>query len=662
MQYRWLDRFMSGRLGASYHAQRDGNTNTSVSWFHNQNFSDDTRFQANVNYMTNTTLHRLTTFNVAQVLASIQSSASYDTKIGPASFSTGISNTQYSGRKEVHREFPKLNITSPVIALASWLDWTPTFSFVTSQQLNMDQGSEFPYRFFTNSQGLTDSVANKHNERHTSSTFGTPVRIGGFNWTNSFSMTDNEVDAPQTWVIRDPADSSVRTSRVFAKSFDTNIFWTTSFALPNIFHGFLNIAPSVAFENVDGSHGFWVRSHLSNGQFVHQSKRPTFSIGASPTLFALFPGFGPVTRFRHSITPTISYSYAPTGHLSDEFLQATNQTRQQFLGSLAQNQISLGLSHVLEAKVRSDDTSSTAEPKKIKVLSMQFSSVAYDFERARKTHRSGFSTPDFSTNLSSDLIPNLQSSLRWSLYQGVLSSDTARFKPYLEGINSSLTLNGQSGIFGVITRLFGRAVPPTHPQIETTEQTPQDALANRVAATPVAGITARQSQFSVPSGQGWSLSLNYQFSRQRPPTGNGVIIDEDTFKAQCAPVQANPIIYQQCLQQALAQAQNATASQGTSLGGAPFIRTPTTQNVDSNLNFHLTQNWSGTWRTNYDFEARKFGAHTVTLQRQLHDWRAIFGFTQAPNGNFAFNFFIALNAEPDLKFNYDRATYRPITR
>ena len=75
----------------------------------------------------------------------------------------------------------------------------------------------------------------------------------------------------------------------------------------------------------------------------------------------------------------------------------------------------------------------------------------------------------------------------------------------------------------------------------------------------------------------------------------------------------------------------------------------------------LTPSWAGTWTTNYDFEAHKFGSHTVALQRDLHDWKAIFGFTQAPNGNFAFNFFIALNAEPDLKFNYDRATYRPLT-
>ncbi|HJQ12875.1 MAG TPA: twin-arginine translocase subunit TatC [Gemmatimonadaceae bacterium] len=662
LQYRWLDRFMTGRLGASYHAQRDGTSNTAVSWSHNQDFSQDTRFTANVNYVTNTTLQRQTTFNAAQVLATISSTANYSTKIGPASVGLGFSNSQHSGRKEVDREFPKISVSSPVIALASWLDWTPNFSFSTSQSLNMDQGSEFPYRFFLNSQGVQDSVANKHNERHTTSQFGTPIRIGSFNWTNTFTLRDDEVDAPQTWVVHDPADSSIRTSRVYAKSFGTNIDWQTGFGLPGFLHSTLNLNPSISFQNVDGSHGFWVRSQWSDGQFVHQSKRPTFSISSSPTLFALFPGFGPVTRFRHSITPTIQYSYAPRGNLSDEYLQATNQNRQGFLGSLQQNQITIGLSHVLEAKLRSNDTSSTAEAKKIKVLSMQFSSVAYDFERARKTHRTGFNTSEFNANFNSDLIPGFNGSARWSLYQGDLLSDTARFKPYLTGISSNFTLNAQSGILGVITRLFGRAVPPTHPQIETTEPTAEDALANRVASTPVAGITSRQSQFSVPSGEGWSLNLSYNFSRQRPPTGNGVIIDQNAFEQQCAPLQVNPIVYQQCLQQALAQAQNATANQGIPFGGGTFFRTPTTQNVDSNLNFHLTQNWSGTWHTNYDFEAKKFGMHTVTLQRQLHDWRAIFGFSQAPNGNFAFNFFIALNAEPDLKFNYDRATYRPVTQ
>ncbi|HEX6627742.1 MAG TPA: twin-arginine translocase subunit TatC, partial [Gemmatimonadaceae bacterium] len=662
LQYRWLDRFMTGRLGAYRHSQRDGTSNTAVSWYHSQDFSQNTRFHADINYMTNTTLQRTTTFNAAQVLASIRSNATYDTKLGPASMSLGFSNSQHSGRKEVDREFPIFSISSPVIAVAEWLDWTPSFSFQTSQQLNQDQAGEFTYRYFVNSQGLPDSASIRRNSRQTSSNFSTPLRIGGFNWTNSFRMSDNEIDAPQTVVVRDPNDSSVRTSQVFAKTFGTDIDWQTSFGLPSFLHGTLNLNPSISFNNVDGSHGFWVRSHLSGGTFVHQSKRPSFSVAASPTLFALFPGFGPVSRFRHSISPTIQYSYSPTGELSSEFLRATNRSRQEFLGSLAQNQISVGLSHVLEAKLNSDDTSSTAEPKKIKVLSMDFSSIAYDFERARKTHRTGFNSSDFTASVLTDLLPGFSSHIHWSLYQGDILSDSARFKPYRTGLDASLTLNGQSGIFGVITRLFGRAVPPQHPQIESTQQTPQDALANRVNSTPVAGITARQRQFSLPSDQGWSLTLSFNSTRQRPPTGNGIIIDQNRFEQQCAPVQANPIVYQQCLDLALTQAANAINTIGTGIGGGSFVRVPNTSNVQSNLNFHLTPNWSGTWGTNYDFEAKKFGTHQVTLQRQLHDWRAIFGFSQAPNGNFAFNFFIALNAEPDLKFNYDRATYRPVAR
>ncbi|HET6761179.1 MAG TPA: hypothetical protein VFH13_03725, partial [Gemmatimonadaceae bacterium] len=96
--------------------------------------------------------------------------------------------------------------------------------------------------------------------------------------------------------------------------------------------------------------------------------------------------------------------------------------------------------------------------------------------------------------------------------------------------------------------------------------------------------------------------------------------------------------------------------------GGPFIRTPPRDNLQSQMTFNITPKWAGSWSTNYDFQAKKFGSHQVSLQRELHDWRAIFAFTQAPNGTFAFNFFIALNAEPDLKFNYDKQTYRPITR
>ena len=80
--------------------------------------------------------------------------------------------------------------------------------------------------------------------------------------------------------------------------------------------------------------------------------------------------------------------------------------------------------------------------------------------------------------------------------------------------------------------------------------------------------------------------------------------------------------------------------------------------LNSNISFNLTAKWATQWQTTYDLERHEFASQIVSLQRDMHDWRAIFGFTQSPNGNFAFNFTIALKAEPDLKFDYNRATVR----
>jgi hypothetical protein len=653
MQYRWLDRFITGRFALSRQDQRDGSSNTALSWGHSQEFSQDTRFRTNINYVTNTFIQRNTTFNPAQVLATIHSDASYDTKLGPAGLSLGASRTQYPGRTEVEQTFPNFSITVPTLSPVSWFDWSPGFNLTTNQSLNVDQTGEFSYRLLS----PTDSVKLKRNVRQTTSAFNTPIRIGGFTWSNSFNLRDQESNAPTTIVVVDPADSSNKESRVFARTFSTEVDWQTGISLPAFLQSSLKVSPSISFTNVD-SHGFWVRSEQNGGRFVHQSKRPVFGLSASPTLFGLFPGFGPFTRIRHSITTSISYNYAPTGNLSDEFLRALNKSRQGYLGSLAQNRVSLGLSHIIEAKLKSDDTSSTAEPKKIKLLSMNFTPLAYDFERARKTHRSGFVTDAMSSDVTTDLIPGFRGAIRYSLYQGDILSDTARFKPFREGIDASVTLNAQSGIFGAIARVFGRAVPEKNPQIERVEGSPDDALANAVAATPVAGVTGRNRQYSIPPTQGWSLNLQYSESRQRPPTGNGIILENDPA-TKCAAFLANPIVYQRCLE-VQSTLVNGGLPTGTISGGTPFIRVPPRQNLNSSMNFHLTPNWAGTWSTNYDFQAKKFGSHTVTLQRSLHDWKAIFGFTQAQNGNFAFNFFIALNAEPDLKFNYDKQTYRPI--
>jgi hypothetical protein len=118
----------------------------------------------------------------------------------------------------------------------------------------------------------------------------------------------------------------------------------------------------------------------------------------------------------------------------------------------------------------------------------------------------------------------------------------------------------------------------------------------------------------------------------------------------------DPFLYGSCLE---AERLSPTETTGAfTFSGAPVYLQPATMNIGINLGFNLTPRWTASWNTNYDAQQHKFATHIVNLQRDLHDWRAIFGFTQSVNGNFAFNFSIALKAQPDLKFDYARNSIR----
>jgi hypothetical protein len=346
--------------------------------------------------------------------------------------------------------------------------------------------------------------------------------------------------------------------------------------------------------------------------------------------------------------------------VSSEYLAALNIDPRSYLGSLAANNVTLSLSQVLEAKLKPKDSMDT-EGRKLKLLGVNFSPISYDFERKRKTGNSGFTTETLGMSFNSDLLPGVQSNVEYSLFQGSVQSDTSKFKPFRTSFGASFSINGNSGIFGALTRLFGRAVPTGTPQVERLEPGPDDALQQRVASTPIAGTSAiRNQQYAIPAMQSWQASFVFSSTRQRPPSGNATVITIDPLE-RCQGVQINPIVYQRCLE---LESINPTGPSplGSITQGGPFIRYPARSTLQSNMGFHITPKWSATWGTTYDFSESEFASQSVTLQRELHDWRSIFGFTRAPNGNFAFSFFIALNAQPDLKFNFDRQTYRDTNR
>jgi hypothetical protein len=126
--------------------------------------------------------------------------------------------------------------------------------------------------------------------------------------------------------------------------------------------------------------------------------------------------------------------------------------------------------------------------------------------------------------------------------------------------------------------------------------------------------------------------------------------------ADCQQFRNDPLTYQLCVSQRTATTDPSGPGLETTRGGTYFV-TPPQSNVQSTLSFHVTEKWGAQWNTTYDFTQRKFASHVATLTREMHDWNAVFAFMRAPNGNFAFNFHIALKAQPDIKFDYDRRSY-----
>lgn len=652
-RYRWIDRFINGEFAASYMSLGNGTTNTSYTWNHNQDFSRNTKLTARLNWVQNTQVQRNTTVNPVAANATIRSQLNYQTKLGPAQINVGGSRVQYPGRTQVDMDFPSLNVTTGTLE-AGPVAWTPSLRLAISGQSRIDQGLQFPFVYNRRADGGIDSTRFNASRRNMQFAFDTPIKIWDFQWQNSFTINEQFRDFPEQREIVGVRDSSQKVTRIYAQTYETTVDWNTSFNLPRFFQGTWNVSPSVSVANVDQG-GLFVRTERSNGRWVAQNKRLSYGVSSSPTLYAMLPGLGPVSRFRHAITPALSYSYSPAASVSDEYLQAIGRSRVGYIGALAQNRVALTMSTNLEAKLRAPNDSNPDAGQKIKLLSLGFSSLTYDFVRADTTGN-GFTDRTFSINGRTDLLPGLDFRTTYELFQGDPASDTAVFKPFRTEFGVTFSLNSKSGIFGILGRLFG---VKTDLSMDSTSTQASDQSIDRQARSMNAagGGSMRGMQLSLPqSGEGWNLSLQYNAARQRPPVG-GTQISNDPAALCEGQRPLGVIAYERCILNAQS-APSTGLNSGQSAIGAPVFIQPPTQNVSANLSFGITRNWSAQWSTQYDVERARFSSQQVGLQRSLHDWNAVFSFSQTPSGNFAFNFFIALKAQPELKFNYDRQTYR----
>ena len=619
LRYRWLNRFLAGGLAYSEVHEVGGSTSRRISWSHQQDFSLSSHLSANIDYASSSQIISRNAVDPLLAVATIDSRVNYQQRFAWGSLSLGGSRTQSLDKPQVVMQLPTVAFTPNPIAISENVTWSPSFSLSNSLQ-NHVQSSMVIY---TATPG--DTSVRLLDSRQTSLSISTPLRIGRWNWGNSFTVNDQASNQRLTVTVPDPADTNRRLVRTYDKSFQTDLDWSTGINLPVFFQGSWNVQPSVNIVNKAGG-PFMVRNKFTGGVFVTQGKRLGYTVSISPTFFGLFGGIGPVARFRHSISPSISWSYAPSATIPEAYARAISSNGALAAGathSLAAQILSFGLSQNIEAKLRPPprppgaDTAAAGgqggaaeeQGRKVRLLSIQTSGLAIDLERAKLRGHTGWVSGSLSNTFTSDLLQGFSLSTSHSLFDGPPDSAGSKFAPYLTSVSARFALGPSVLQFLGSLLGFGGAPRSAQPRPDTARAGDTLALPPLPSNAFQRGPLATQStalQQMAPRGASaqFSASLSFDLSRQRPVPGQ--------------------------------------------------IVGPTRSTMSGGIAFAPTRHWSVSWQTLYDFTNGKFGSHVLRLDRDLHDWRATFSFVQAPNGNVVFNFNITLIDQPEIKFDYDQ--------
>jgi Tat protein translocase TatC len=610
-QYQWIDRFMSGQLTYSRMVELDNpGVNSRIGWNHQQRFDSRTSLSAHIDYSTNGSLIQRNSLNPWEVKSTIASSLNFDKRFSWGTLNIGGSRSQDLSNNNISQTFPTINLTPAAIDITPWMTWSPGFTFQNQQQFHVTAGSLLVPG--TSSAIPIDTLQLFNDNRQTTMSITTPLRIGRWNWANTIQVNDVRTNGRQEFTLPDSTGGVRRV--LFGQTFQTQVDWQTSINLPSFFPSTWKLQPSVQVLNSTSLGPFMLRNQFTHGEFLHQGKRLAFSAGISPTFFGFFPGIGPLARIRHAISPIISYQYAPGVAVDSAFAYAIDPTGRQF-GSRTdpQQTITLGLSQNFEAKLKAPpgDTSSQQEARKIRLLSINTSGIGYNFEQAKQPHHTGWQTPTLTNTFLSDLLPGFQLQITHDLWQGQVGTDTAKFKPFLSGLSASFTVTPATlQGFGRLLGLRAKAAAAT-PDTMGAQPLPGGRtgdVRNYDGATrsPYAPMAGGLGSGGLGGGRGFTLSVAFSSTRTRGDTTHNV---------------------------------------------------PGRQTTTLNLSFSPTRNWSANWYTSYDFGTRQFADHSLTFQRDLRRWRAAFGFHKTATGSFSFTFNITLVDQPDIKFDYDQNTY-----
>jgi sec-independent protein translocase protein TatC len=607
-QYRWLDRFVAGTMGFNEQRQVGGGSGLALRWDHRQQFDLSTSLNLDFNYASNTRVVRDNAIDPLQNTQQLTSSLNFSKRYGWGTLTLGGNRRQDITDGGVQQLLPAVTVSPAPLALGSDITWSPGLSFTNNTTSDPDRDSLFQVL----PGGAVDTIALDASTRVTALNFDTPVRVGSFNWQNSIQATDETSTGRETVTFRiddpaseDPADS-IEVRRSFPGDFQSTVDWNTGINLPILFRGSWKLQPSLGISNTTGG-PFMLRNRNTDGDWVRQGKRFRIGVSSAPTLFAFFPGFGPLQRIRHSLSPVISYAYEPAADVPEEYARAIAQPGQAIqLRSLARQALTVGLSQTFEGKRRPQgaDTSSANAPK-LRLLSISTSPLTYDFEQAKQPGRTGWATQSVTNSLLSDLLPGFSLSLSHDLWRGAAGADTSDFDPFLQRVDASFSISGNT--LRAVGSIFGLGGKAQEGGGRRDQEIPSYVAQSGRRTRPGSFFSTSQAPLRPSTGRAFSASFNYSLSRSR------------------------------------------------TVPGRPALRED--QSLGITTNFSPTPFWGLSWSTQYNITEGTFESHVVRLERDLHEWRAGFNFVRNPTGTFAIYFSIYLTDLPDLKFDYDQTTF-----
>jgi Tat protein translocase TatC len=612
-QYRIRDRFMTGGLQYVVTTQPQGGAAKSVSFQHQQNFNVSTSINANISYSTNPNIVLRNSLSAVTSTQQITSQARFTKRYRWGNLDIGGNRFENITDKSGTMLVPSLTLSPKELDVASWLTWSPNLSFTNQIGFN----TPLAPLLAPGAGGGVDTTSQLGKTRTSTLQLQTPLRFGSFTWSNSIQVVDGDSTGRYQTTFRTPnldtpePDDSITVTQYRKGGFSTTVDWNTSIGLPILFRGSWKLTPSVGIANT-GPGPFAVRNAFTAGRFLQQGKRLLFSAGLSPTFFGFFGGIGPIARFRHSVSPSISYSYSPAATVPEEYARAiAGPGRPPVLRSPPSQTISLTLSQNLEAKLKppSGDTAA-ANQRKLRILSINTSSISYDFEQAKLPGRTGWTTSQLNNTVASDLLPGFNLSVGHDLWDGPVGYRSAKFSPFLTSVSSTFSIS--SNTLRSFASLFGLAKRPA-PGAARGGPPPPLGFGGVPLPGASRGNLLTPNQQIARAGRPFSMNVSTTISRTRPT----VTAAGDSIK-------------------------------GTSRS-----------NVGINASFSPTSFWGVTWSTQYNATKGTFESQQISLARDLHEWRATFNFSREPGGNFTFYFAVFLSDFPDLNYKYNQSTIRP---